>query len=793
MGTIAAVQIRVSPEVNALLDDATALSARRGRNFVGIDILLEVLLGHRDILPACITSEVHKHLNVVLQEVQRTGWQGRTVFGGNDVFYTPRFAETMNEAARLGQRLKQQPGALHVLLALFGDDRAASSRAMDRLGMPRQALLEALRHEAQQRREPVHAAARPTQAAAATAVAAHNAEPAPDESPREPARRSPLERLTRDLTALAEAGAIEPAVGRSHETFEVLEILTRKNKNNVIITGEAGVGKTRVVEGLAALLASGRTSEILAGCRVLELNLAALSAGTQYRGAFEERLQELLDEVKAAGNVILFIDEIHLIMGAGATEGGGADLANLLKPALARGDLRCIGATTFREYRKFIEKDPAIERRFQMVRIEELSPDDTRKVLEALKPSLETHHQVRVSRRALEAAIQLTERYMPQRRFPDKAIDVLDQACARYRLRKVAAAAKEERGAASAASRHALEKEKVTPHDIRKVVSRATSIPIEEITAAERERLEDLERRLKRRVLGQELAVEKAVAAVKKSRAGLADPNRPDAVMLFMGPTGVGKTQLAQSLADSLFGSRKHLKVFDMSEYTEEHSVSRLIGAPPGYVGSDEEGRLTAAVRDTPFSILLFDEVEKAHPRIFDLFLPILDEGRLKDAYGRDVSFRNCVIIFTSNIGGQAIEPDDSGLNEDVVDALSAHFRPEFINRIDDVVPFFPLVFEDVRAILKLSLQDVAARLKEKGIGLRVYQGAYEHLADKGYSRAYGARELRRTVERLVVEPLSDRVLKREFGSGDCVEVLMQDEQLIMRRGAPGKDAEGSG
>ncbi|HRK35052.1 MAG TPA: ATP-dependent Clp protease ATP-binding subunit, partial [Candidatus Hydrogenedentes bacterium] len=444
-------------------------------------------------------------------------------------------------------------------------------------------------------------------------------------------------------------------------------------------------------------------------------------------------------------------------------------------------ELRCIGATTLQEYRKFIEKDPAIERRFQMLRIDELSPAATWEVLNQLRAGLAKHHGVRISRKAMHAAISLSQRYMPNRQLPDKAIDVLDQACARYRLKAVAAknmpkAFDSDMGVPLA--------EKVTPHDVRKVVSRMTGIPIEEITQEERVRLTDLDRRLSKRIIGQDEAIGKAVAVVKKARAGLADPNRPEAVMLFLGPTGVGKTQLAKSLADMLFGSSKHLVTFDMSEYIEEHSVSRLLGAPPGYVGSEEEGRLTQAVRNAPFSILLFDEIEKAHRRIFDIFLPILDEGRLKDSRGRDVNFRNCIIIFTSNVGAELLHREAVLTEDDVLmDKLRQSFRPEFINRIDEIVPFYPLLFEDVRTMLRLNLGEMNQRLNEQGMRLRVFQGAYEYLAQRGYNVEYGARELRRTVERLVMNPISAKLIAGQFVKGDTIEVLVEGDELMFRKG----------
>lgn len=589
-----------------------------------------------------------------------------------------------------------------------------------------------------------------------------------------------LENLTRDLTEAARSGHLGPAVGRENEMFQILQILARKNKNNVMLVGEAGVGKTQIVEGLALAGISGGLGAVLSGWRILELNIGALMAGTQYRGSFEEKVMGLLDELKGEPQTILFIDEAHLIMGAGSTNGDSVDVANLLKPALARGEIRCIGATTLQEYRRFVEKDPAIERRFQMVRVEPLSEAATAAVLERLQSSLEEHHGVRISSKAIQAAVQLTQRYMPNRHLPDKAIDVLDQACARHRLKTIALQSKEGKARVSGT----LPDDRVTPHDIRKVVSQLTAIPVEEITADERILLGNLEQILNERIIGQDQAVAKTVAAVKKSRAGLGDPNRPQAVLFFLGPSGVGKTELAKTLADVMFGSPNHLATFDMSEFTEEHSVSRLIGAPPGYVGSEEEGLLAGAVRRAPFSVMVFDEIEKAHSRVFDILLPVLDEGRLKDSRGRDVSFRNCIIIMTSNIGAEWLrrtEGDDDRrrLTED----LRQHFRPEFINRIDEVIPFYPLLFEDIRTILHHALGALEQRLKQKGIGLHVYQQAYEFLAREGCNEEFGARELRRTVDRFVVAPISDLLIKGEFGSGDTVDVLMTGNKLTIRKG----------
>ncbi len=743
------------------MDEAVTISLRRRSGYVGVEHLFEALLSDASLLPSCVQPHLAA-FHLVAERVHRDAWRGGVLEIGGEVFYTPRCASAIHQAAYLAERLRSSStDAGHVLLALLSDAHAAPCRALDAAGCDRGVIVRELQREL---------TAKPTK-------------PAPHQTSTRVVEKEPLaepeapviETFTRDLTDLAHRGELGHAVGRNAELMQIVEILARKGKHNAILVGEAGTGKTAIVEALADRMARGQMREVLSQTRILELNLAAMMSGTEYRGRFEAKVFALIEELHRAKDTILFIDEIHLMMGAGSTESDSMDLANMLKPALSRGELRCIGATTLKEYRKFIASDPAIERRFQMVRVDALSPEATRTVLESMRASLEAHHRVTVQSEAIDATIQLTQRYLPNRQFPDKAIDVLDQSCARVRI-------------GAAMRRRTLEADEapvaVTPHVVRKVVSLVSAVPVTEITREERARLTDLDARLARKVIGQDEAIAAVSAAVKRARAGMADPDRPDAVMLFLGPTGVGKTELAKQLAKQVFGSSSHLIRFDMSEFTEEHSVAKLIGAPPGYAGHGEGGRLTSAVKDAPFSVLLFDEIEKAHPRVFDLFLPILDEGRLADSDGRIVDFRNCMIVFTSNIGAESLQRGgDDGNHGAIFEALRRHFRPELINRIDEIVPFHPLLFEDVRAILKNMIDHVRLRVQDRDIRVRMYQGAYEFLAQAGYSAELGARELRRAVERHVVTPISERLLLGEFGRGDVIEVLVEDGELVYRKG----------
>ncbi len=793
------MQLNVSPEIGDVLEKAAAISANQGSYFVGVNHVLTALLECAGQLPEGVRERHLSEIFSVQREVNRMAWTGNASTPSGETFYTPRCIQLISQASKLATRIGHgKPLAGHLLLALLRDDLSAPARAMDRLGLDRAACNQQLQAElgfvspqAYHKVTPlpdyseVQLQNIPAVRGARSASAAVGASPSPP-APREEVVPLPNQSgpLTRDLTEAAHRGALQEATGRDDEMFEVLQILSRKTKNNVMLVGEAGVGKTQIVEGLALRIAKEGKGGGMPPFRILELNIAALMTGTQYRGAFEEKVLALIEQVKRSDHAVLFIDEVHLIMGAGATDGDGMDLANLLKPELSRGEFRCIGATTLQEYRKFVEKDPAVERRFQMVRVDQLSAEASYEVLKRVRPTLEKHHGVHIHRRTLKAAIDLTVRYMPNRNLPDKAIDVLDQACARHRLRSLMMRKKDLRESDNPDTDG---ERSVTPHSIRKVVSQITAIPLEQLTADERMYLNNLDQVLKKQLIGQDEAVNRAVSAVKKSRTGLSDPNRPDSIMLFLGPTGVGKTQLAKLLAQHLFGSSSHLIVFDMSEYSEEHSIAKLIGAPPGYVGHEEEGVLTGAVKNAPFSILLFDEIEKAHSRIFDLFLPMFDEGRLRDSRGREVSFKNCIIIITSNIGSELLLQAEAAVaQEALIQALRDHFRPEFVNRLDQVVPFYPLLSEDVRNILRLEVNAIRNRLQEKQIGIRMYQRAYEYIAREGYSREYGARELRRAVDRFVTTPISDGLIDGRFESGDMIDILLEDDDtLIYRKGKP--------
>ncbi len=658
------------------------------------------------------------------------------------------------------------------------------------------------------------------------------------------AEGSVLEKYSRDLTKAAQDGELDPVIGRSTEIERIMQIMSRRTKNNPVLIGEPGVGKSAVVEGLAQLIVSGKVPETLTGKRILSLDLGSMIAGSKYRGEFEERLKDTIKDVKKQGNAILFIDEFHTLVGAGKAE-GSLDAANILKPALARGELQCIGATTLDEYRKNIEKDAALERRFQPVKVGEPTPEEALAILKGLRDRYEAHHKVKITDEALQAAVSLSDRYISDRFLPDKAIDLMDEAASRVRLhsftappdvkeqedrlkalqneKKEAIAHQDFEKAASlrdeerklrqdiAQKRAAWEERKnnshdvVTEEDIAQIVASWTGVPVKKMTEDESQRLLHLEELLHKRVVGQDEAISAVSRALRRARAGLQDPKRPIGSFIFLGPTGVGKTELCRALGEVMFDDENAVIRIDMSEYMEKHSVSRLVGSPPGYVGYEEGGQLTQKVRNKPYSVVLFDEVEKAHPDVFNILLQILDDGRLTDSNGRVVNFKNTIIVMTSNAGASTITSkrslgfggsvettrDYEAMKERVMAEVKDTFRPEFINRIDDLIVFHALEPDDIRRIAALMLGSVSRRLAQRGMQLSYGDDVVALLADEGYDANFGARPLRRTIQRSVEDALSEEIIAGKIALGDRVELYVEDgNRIAFRKLLPEKPAQ---
>ena len=728
---------------------------------------------------------------------------------GAQIYITPRIKRVFDLAKEEAQRLQDSYiGVEHLLLGLVKEGDGGAARLLKQGGVDEEKLYRAL--------QAVRGNSRVT-----------------DENPEEKYRM--LDRFSRDLTALAREDKIDPVIGRDEEIKRTIQILSRRTKNNPVLIGDPGVGKTAIAEGLALKIAKGDVPENLRGRRLLALDMGALVAGSKFRGEFEERLKGVMDEVrKASGQVILFLDELHTVVGAGASE-GAMDASNLLKPALARGELQCIGATTLDEYRKNIEKDAALERRFQPIVVGEPSVTDTIEILKGLRDKYEAHHTVKIDDSALVAAAELSSRYITDRFLPDKAIDLIDEAASKIRIEKSSLPPEikelEERlttiqaeGRAAADSRDyekaaRLRDEEVTmrrefteqrdswaadaglnnnvdEHDIAELISKTTGIPVSRMFEEEAEKLLNMEAKLHERVIGQEVAIAAISEAVRRGRAGLKDPNRPIGSFLFLGPTGVGKTELARALANFMFDDPDAMVRIDMSEYMEKHSVARLIGAPPGYIGYDEGGQLTEAVRRRPYRVVLLDEIEKAHPDVFNILLQLLDAGRLTDSTGRTVDFKNTVVILTSNIGSQYIEAMPAGASQieqdvlyeamksKVTEQLRQHFRPELLNRIDEIIVFHALNQPQITQIVDLLLKGTERQLEARKLHLEVTDTAKTFIALSGFDPLYGARPLRRTIQRLVENPISSGILRREFKDGDTIVVDSDGEKIVVGRKA---------
>lgn len=804
-------------KANTALNLAIESAENLGHTYIGSEHIVLGLLKEGTGVAATVLNKLQvtaAQLEQLMSEKIGTGT--KTSLSADD--FTPRSKRILQiavmEAARLGHNYV---GTEHLLIAILSEGDSYGVRFLQSLGAKSGDILNEISSALSSGEDSAPAPGMPSTSSGKGGKSATKT----------------LDQFGRDLTALAAKGGIDPVIGRQTEIERVIQILSRRTKNNPCLIGEPGVGKTAVAEGLALKIAEGQVPELLKNKRVITLDLTGMVAGTKYRGDFEERIKAAMDEVRSAGNIILFIDELHTIIGAGSAE-GSTDAANILKPALARGDFQVIGATTINEYRKYIEKDAALERRFQPVMVGEPSEEEAIEILKGLRDRYEAHHKVKITDEAIDAAVKLSSRYIADRFLPDKAIDLMDEASSRVRLRAFTAPTdlqeleksikelEQEKAAAINAqeferaakvrdeekkAKEELERQKnlwtekrsheggeVTPEDIANVVSVWTGIPVVQLTEEESERLLHLEETLHQRLVGQEEAVSAVSRAIRRGRVGLKDPKRPVGSFIFLGPTGVGKTELTKALAEAMFGDENAMIRLDMSEYMEKHTVSRLVGSPPGYVGYDEGGQLTEAVRRKPYSVVLFDEIEKAHPDVFNILLQILEDGRLTDAQGRKVDFKNTVIIMTSNVGARLITEkkgslgfaseenqklDSEKVKELVLGELKSTFRPEFLNRVDDIIVFHKLTDEDIREIAGRMLKTLQKRLSEIGISAEFAEAAVAEIAKEGFDPIYGARPLRRAIQTKLEDRLSELMLEGKVHAGNRVVCDFENGEFI--------------